>query len=47
MFEVLDICDSGCSNRLIEGLEKLVKLAKDPGQGWKKIDGKDLCLSIT
>ena len=40
MFEVFDICDSGCSNRFIEGLEKLVNLAKDPIQGWKKIDSK-------
>ena len=43
MFQVLDICDSGCSNKFIKGLEKLVNLAKDPIQGWKKIVCKYRC----
>ena len=43
ILEVLDICDSGCSDTFIKGLEKLVNFAKDPIQGWKKIDSKYRC----
>ena len=46
MFEVLEICDSGCSDTLIKELEKLVNLAKGPIQEWKKIDSKTLCFNI-
>ena len=39
IMDVLDICDRNCSSALVQSLENLLKMAKDPNR-WKEIDGK-------